>query len=220
MFRGVASPGVQIRELAPHLWWWTAPHPEWGPDDFVDGKGWQPEVSSYALVGDGSLVLFDPLVPAGEEDAFWAALDGDVEHHGAPAILLTVYWHARSSREILDRYEGATLWAHEPSAGEVAKRAPVTHRFADSAVLPGGVEAIAMHHVNEAAFWLPGHRLLVLGDSVLGYDDRVELSPSSWLREGESVAEQRASVERALARKPERLFLTHGGPRLPAELQL
>jgi hypothetical protein len=129
-----------------------------------------------------------------------------------------VYWHARSSQEILDSYEGATLWAHEPSAGEVAKRAPVTNTFAGGAVLPGGVEAIAMHHVDEAAFWLPGHRSLVLGDSVLGYDDRIELSPSSWLRKGESVAEQRASVERALARKPERLLLTHAGPRLPAEL--
>jgi hypothetical protein len=55
---------------------------------------------------------------------------------------------------------------------------------------------------------------------VLGYDDRIELSPSSWLREGESVAEQRASLDRALAREPERLLLTHGGPRAPAGLQL
>jgi glyoxylase-like metal-dependent hydrolase (beta-lactamase superfamily II) len=211
---------VEIRQLAPQLWWWTAPHPEWGPEELVDGKGWQREVSSYALVGEGSLVLFDPLVPAGEEDEFWTALDGDVEHHGPPAILLTVYWHARSSREIFDRYEGATLWAHEPAAEEVAKRAPVTNTFEDGAVLPGGVEAIAMHHVDEAAFWLPGHGSLVLGDSVLGYDDRAELSPSSWLRDGESVAEQRASVERAVAREPERLLLTHGGPRTADELQL
>lgn len=211
---------MQIRKLAPHLWWWTAQHPEWGPDDFIDGKGWQQEVSSYALVGDGSLVLFDPLVPAGEEDAFWAALDGDVEHHGPPAILITVYWHARSSRGILDRYEGASLHAHAPAQAAVAKRAPVTSTFAGGDVLPGGVEAIAMHHMDEAAFWLPGHRSIVLGDSLLGYEDRVELSPSTWLRKGESVAEQRASVERALAREPEQLLLTHGGPRTPAELQL
>jgi hypothetical protein len=77
-----------------------------------------------------------------------------------------------------------------------------------------------MHQVDEAAFWLPAHRSLVLGNSVLGYDDRVELSPSSWLREGESVAAQPASVEQALAREPERLLLTRGGPRAPAELQL
>jgi len=211
---------VQIQQIAPHLWWWTAPHPDWGPDDFKDGRGWQRDVSSYALVEDDTLVLFDPLVPAGDEEEFWAALDGDVEHHGPPAILITVYWHARSSREIVDRYEGASLWAHEPSAGEVAKRAAATNTFAGGDSLPGRVQAIAMHHAAEAAYWLPGHRALVIGDSVLGYEGRAELSPPSWLRDGESVAEQRASVERALERDPERLLLTHGGPRPPAELQL
>jgi hypothetical protein len=211
---------VEIEQIAPHLWWWTAPHPGWGPEDFVDGQGWKQSVSSYALVEDDSLVLFDPLVPAGDEGAFWAALDGDVERHGPPSILITVYWHSRSSREILDRYEGAMLWAHEPSAEEVAKRVPVMSTFADADALPGGAEAIAMHHMEEAAFWLPSHGSIVLGDSVLGYDDRVELSPASWLREGESVTEQRASVERALALEPERLLLTHGGPRARRELEL
>jgi hypothetical protein len=57
---------VEIEQIAPHLWWWTAPHPGWGPEDFVDGQGWKQSVSSYALVEDDSLVLFDPLVPAGD----------------------------------------------------------------------------------------------------------------------------------------------------------
>jgi hypothetical protein len=34
------------------------------------------------------------------------------------------------------------------------------------------------------------------------------------------MEELEASVRRALARDPERLLLTHGGPRAPAELQL
>jgi hypothetical protein len=204
---------VEILEVAPHLWWWTAPHPEWGPEDFVDGQGWERKVSSYALVEGDSLVLFDPLVPAGDEIRFWAALDGDVEHHGPPTILLTVYWHARSAAAILDRYEGATLWAHEPSADQVGKRAPVATTFADGDLLPGGVEAVGMHHMDEAAFHLPGHRALVFGDSVLGYEDRIELSPESWLREGESPTELRASVLRAVeAASPNWLLLTHGGP--------
>jgi glyoxylase-like metal-dependent hydrolase (beta-lactamase superfamily II) len=211
---------VEIRELEPHLWWWTAPHPDWGPDDFVDGRGWGRDVSSYALVEDGSLVLFDPLVPAGDEATFWSALDGDVEDHGPPAIVLTVFWHARSAQEILDRYEGATLWAHEPAAEAIGERARFTKAFAGGDALPGGVEAIAMHHMDEAAFWLPSHRSLVLGDSVIGYEGRAELCPSSWLREHESTTEQRASVERALAFGPRRLLLTHGGPRDAAELEL
>jgi glyoxylase-like metal-dependent hydrolase (beta-lactamase superfamily II) len=205
---------VQIEQIAPHLWWWTAKHPDWGPDEFKDGEGWQELVSSYALVEDDSLVLFDPLVPAGDEGAFWAALDRDVEHHGPPAILITVYWHARSSREILDRYEGTTVWAHEPALDEVSKRAPVTNAFAGGDALPGGVQALAMHHMDEAAFWLPDHRAVVFGDSLLGYEDYVRHCPESWLREGESLATSRQAVERVLnGKKPRRLLLTHGGPR-------
>ena len=211
---------MEIEQIAPQLWWWTAPHPDWGPPDFEDGQGWERDVSCYALVEADDFVLFDPLVPAGDEERFWAALDGDVEHHGPPRILISVFWHARSAGDILDRYDGAELYAHAPAAAEVAKRVPVTHTFADGDVLDGGVEAIAMHHMDEAAFWLPGHRALLVGDSVLGYGDRAELCPPSWLREGESVDELEASVRRALEHDPELLLLTHGGPRPRAQLQL
>ena len=209
---------MEVQQIAPQLWWWTAPHPEWGPEDFEDGEGWQRDVSCFALVEDDSLVLFDPLVPAGDEEKFWAALDGDVEHHGPPSILLTVFWHARSAQEILDRYEGGTLWAHEPAAAPIAERVRITNTFDGGDRLPGGVEPVSMHHRDEAAFWLPSHRALVLGDSVLGYDGRAALCPASWLAEGESTAELVASVRRALEHGPELLLLTHGGPRPRAQL--
>jgi len=211
---------VEIEQIAPHLWWWTAPHPEWTPSAFKDGRGWERDVSSYALVEDGSLVLFDPLVPAGDEERFWSALDRDVEHHGPPSILISLYWHARSAGVILSRYEGASVWAHEPAVGEVAKRVDVSQTFADGDALPGGVEALALGIMNEAAFWLPGHRALVLGDAVLGYEGRAELCPPSWLDKNDSWDELEASVRRALERDPERLLLTHGGPRPRTELQL
>ncbi len=211
---------MEIEQLAPHLWWWTAPHPDWGPPDFESGQGWERDVSCYALVEGDDLVLFDPLVPAGDEERFWAALDGDVEHHGPPAILLTIYWHARSAQEILDRYDGATVWVHEPSADLFGERVRVTHTFAAGDTLPGGVAPIAMHHRAEAAFWLPTHRALVLGDSVLGYDGRAALSPASWLADGETPAELEATVRRALELEPELLLLTHGGPRPRAQLEL
>jgi glyoxylase-like metal-dependent hydrolase (beta-lactamase superfamily II) len=211
---------VELEQIAPHLWWWTAPHPDWGPPDFEAGQGWERDVSCYALVEGGELVLFDPLVPADDEERFWAALDGDVEHHGPPRILISVFWHARSAREILERYDGAELLAHERAAGDVAERVPVTRTFADGDVLAGGVEAIAMHHMDEAAFWLPSHRAMLFGDSVLGYEGRAELCPASWLREGESTEAVEASVRRALERGPELLLLTHGGPRPRAQLEL
>src|SRR5262249_60367952 len=127
---------------------------------------------------------------------------------------------ARSAGEILDRYEGAEVCAPGPAAGEVAKRVPVTGSFADGDILAGGVEAIAMHHMDEAAFRLPGHHAVLFGDSVLGYEGRVALSPASWLRDGESPEKVEASVRRALEPEPELLLLTHGGPRPRAQLQL
>jgi glyoxylase-like metal-dependent hydrolase (beta-lactamase superfamily II) len=211
---------MDIEQIAPHLWWWTAPHPEWSPQELQDGRGWGRDVSCYALVEGDALVLFDPLVPAGDEEAFWSVLDGDVEHHGPPAILVTVYWHARSGQEILDRYEGASLWAHGPAKEPIAERVQITNTFEDGDVLPGGVEAIAMHKRDEAAFWLPAHRALVLGDSVLGYEGHAELCPPSWIAETNSMAEVEASVRRALTREPELLLLTHGGPRPRRQLQL
>jgi glyoxylase-like metal-dependent hydrolase (beta-lactamase superfamily II) len=211
---------VEIEQIAPHLWWWTAPHPEWGPSDFKNGKGWEQDVSCYALVAEDALVLFDPLVPRGDETEFWKALDSDVEHHGPPAILLTIFWHARSAQEVLDRYDGTSVWVHSLSQEPFAERVQVTNTFGDGDVLPGGVEAVALHHRDEAAFWLPSRRALVLGDSVLGYDGRVELCPPSWLVGGESVEQSEAAVLRALERDPERLLLTHGGPRPRGELEL
>jgi glyoxylase-like metal-dependent hydrolase (beta-lactamase superfamily II) len=198
-----------MEQIASRLWWWTAHHPEW-----------KQEVSSYALVENDQLVLFDPLAPPGDEEAFWQALDGDVNHHGPPAILITVYWHARSSQQILDRYSGSTLWAHKPAKRGLGNRVTYTDVFEAGETLPGRVEALAMHHMNEAAFWLPSHRALVLGDSVVGHDGRAELSPSSWLRSRETVAEQRASVKRAMERNPKRLLLTHGGPTDPKALEM
>lgn len=61
----------------------------------------------------------------------------------------------------------------------------------------------------------------MLGDSVLGYEGRVELCPPSWIAEENSMTKVEASVRRALTNhEPERLLLRHGGPRPRAQLQL
>lgn len=200
---------MTIEQIAPQLWCWSARHPEW-----------KQEVSSYALVAEGVFVLFDPLVPEEDSGELWEALDNDVRHHGPPAILITVHFHVRSSRAILDRYEGSTVWGHEPALTKVRRRLRETRSFQEGDALPGGVDGVAMHHMDEAAFWLPSHKALVLGDSVVGTGDRAALSPPSWLRNSETVDEQRSSVQRALERRPVLLLLTHGGPMDPQALEV
>ena len=69
---------MDVRELKPRLWYWTARHPEWTPDD-GGADGWEPEVGSYAYVPPdaSTFVLIDPIVPE-DDGALWKALDDDV----------------------------------------------------------------------------------------------------------------------------------------------
>lgn len=202
-----------MEEIAPQLWWWTAPHPEWTPEDLEGGQGWEEIVSSYALVDDG-LVLFDPLV----ED--WDALDALVERHGPPAILLTVLWHGRSAPEILERYEGSATWAHEPAAQWVEERTPVTKTFRVGDSLPAGSEAVHMRRLEEIAFWLPKHDAVVVGDTILRHGDKAALCPPTWVRKNETFEPAREAVRELMSRNPARLLLTHGGPTDPNALKV
>jgi glyoxylase-like metal-dependent hydrolase (beta-lactamase superfamily II) len=203
-----------VQEIVRGLWWWAGPHPEWTPDDLEGGAGWGEIVSSYALAAEGTLLLFDPLA----ED--WSGLDGLVEQHGPPAVLITIMWHARSAQDVLDRYDGASVWAHEPAAAWIGERTRYTNTFNVGDELPGGVEALHMRRIEEVAYWLPSHDFVVVGDTILGHGDHAAICPPTWVRKSETIAPARAAVRRLLERRPERLLLTHGGPTDPAALEV
>jgi hypothetical protein len=195
---------VNVRELKPRLWYWTSRHPDWTPED-----GWEPEVGSYAYVPPdlSALVLFDPLVPAGGEDAFWEALDGDVRHHGPPHVLVTVLpWHLRSAQAILDRYEGARLWVHAPVSDELPEPTTATDVFQVGDELPGGIEAhSAGGSEHEIAYRIPERAAVVVGDSLIarpGEPVRV------WPDEDSVPRALRALLDHPI----ELLLLTHGEP--------
>jgi glyoxylase-like metal-dependent hydrolase (beta-lactamase superfamily II) len=204
-----------VQEIAPGLWWWTAPHPDWTPEDLEGGEGWEQVVSSYALADD-VFILFDPLI----ED--WHELDRHVEKHGAPAILITLFWHARSAQEILDRYDGASVWAYEPAAEWIGERTRYTTKFNAGDSLPAGIEAIPMPRVAEVAYWLPQHNSVVVGDTILRHGDRASLFPATWVarRKQEIIDAAKQSVRELMERSPDRLLLTHGGPTDPSALEV
>ena len=206
---------MNVVELRTGLWWWTAPHPDWTPDE-GGPDGWEQEVSSYFYAARDALLLFDPLVPPEEtEDAgrFWDALDRDVGEHGAPHVLLTVYWHARSAQAILDRYEGTRVWAHDREASEARKRVALTDTFRPGDALPGGVEARETPRGGEILFWLPEHAALVAGDVLLGVDGgAIRVCPDSWLGPNASPADVREDLRALLDLPVERVLLTHGEP--------
>ena len=59
---------MDVTELVPGLWRWTAPHPDWSPEDDEGGEGWARDVGCLYLETPRALVLFDPLAPAEETE--------------------------------------------------------------------------------------------------------------------------------------------------------
>ena len=187
---------MDVRELRPGLWRWTAAHPEW-----EHAEHWGPQVGSvYAELPD-ALVMVDPLVTQDDEDRFWEALDRDVERVGKPVhVLLTVHWHERSVAAVLDRYK-ATLWRPEEK-GE----------------LPAGVHAEVVKGSDwvEALFFLEPHRALIAGDLLIGKaGGGIEL-PVGWFPKGEqdwAQQELKPELRKRLAELPvELVVVSHGEP--------
>lgn len=169
-------------ELAPGLWRWTAPHPDW-----KEGDDWDQAVGCIYYEAPSTTVLVDPLVPP-ERDRFLEALDRDVERRGLPvSILLTVPWHQRSAAELAERYR-------------------------EAAAAPAGVEAFALPEVEETLWWLPEHGALVAGDVLLGAPGGVRVCPDSWLDERSSPSSLRAALLPLLELPIERVLVSHGDP--------
>jgi glyoxylase-like metal-dependent hydrolase (beta-lactamase superfamily II) len=186
---------MEVQELRPGLWRWTAEHPEWD-----HAQHWGPDVGSvYAELPD-AVVVVDPLVPAGEDERFWSALDRDVQRLGLPVrVLLTVHWHERSVAAVLDRYD-ATLWRPEEKGD-----------------LPTGVQPEVVKGADwvEAMFFLEPHRALVTGDLLIGKNGGIEL-PIEWFPKAErewAERELKPELRERLGALPiELVVVSHGEP--------
>jgi glyoxylase-like metal-dependent hydrolase (beta-lactamase superfamily II) len=201
-----------VSELAPGLWRWTALHPDWTPEEAEEGDGWEQEVGCVYLETPAHVLLFDPLIPGEPESraTFLSNLDDDVKRKGKPvAILLTIFWHVRSSAELARRYD-ATTWVQ---AGAVERvDAPVTNPFALGDALPGGVIGLDGQRGFETIYWLPEQRALVPGDSLLGDGSGgVRVTPASWLS-NTTPRDFKRSLRGLLDLPVEMVLLSHGEP--------
>jgi glyoxylase-like metal-dependent hydrolase (beta-lactamase superfamily II) len=215
---------MRVEPIAPGLWWWASPHPEWTEDDGGPG-GWDAEVASIYVEGDDGVVLIDPLVPVdpGDRERFWRALDRDLLRLSeAPlAVLVSSPWHRRSAAAVAERYRGRTgtaIRVHEEAAAFVAELDARPFREGDA--LPCGVRP---HRIDgteptECAFWIPDHRALVFADAVIGTGHgALQLCPSAWLAAGEEgrerhVSQLRPSIRRLVDLGAERVLPSHGAP--------
>lgn len=169
---------MQIQEIENGIWTWTAPHPDWKPENDKPG-GWGQFVTSVlyypvavaekagskspkeTLSKDGqiaraesALIMIDPLAPPPESpdsSVFWKALDSDVERSHLPlAILIGNEYHSRSAKAVLDRY------SKKPGAslwGHESLRGKSgvepTRTFRGEETLPGGVVAYPLSSLSE-----------------------------------------------------------------------
>jgi hypothetical protein len=178
---------VDLQRVAPGLWRWTAPHPDWEPSEQEDDPAdWARDVGCVACNAGDTLVLIDPLVADGD----FSALDRLAGSRSTVAVLTTLPFHRRSCDALIERY-GASRSA------------------------PEGVDAIVIEGAGETMYWLPEHRALVPGDRVLG--DRppgLRLCPPSWLRylDGFTRDDLRDALRPLLALPVELVLVSHGQP--------
>ena len=134
---------------------------------------------------------------------------------GAEHVLVTVYWHGRTTKEV----DAARVWASTRSAQPLRNRGiRVTDAFRAGDDLPGGIKALQTPRAAEVVYWLPEQRALAVGDVLLGAgakpratDDPLRLCPERWLGKA-THADLRASLRPLLDLPVERVLVSHGKP--------
>jgi glyoxylase-like metal-dependent hydrolase (beta-lactamase superfamily II) len=172
---------MELNELAPGLRRWVAYYPEWKDD-----------VGSLAVETDDGLVLIDPLDPPREL--------GPARH-----VLLTIFWHARSTRDL----GAGRIWAPARSLRPLERRGVDAHPVRPGDELPGGIQALASGRSGEVVYWLPAQRALVAGDVLLGGPLRI--CPDSWIGKAGQAA-VREALSPALELPIELVLVSHGVP--------
>ena len=186
---GPVREDVEMLEIASGLRRWTARHDHCEED-----------VGSLAVETSDGLVLIDPIEPPREVAT-------------ADHVLVTVYWHARSTGAL-----GATrIWASARSSRPLKTRGvEVTDPFRAGDDLPGGIRAFQTARSAEVVYWLPDQRAVVVGDVLLGAgakphatSDPLRLCPERWLGKG-THDELRRTLRPLLDLPVERVLVSHG----------
>jgi glyoxylase-like metal-dependent hydrolase (beta-lactamase superfamily II) len=179
-----------MEEIAPGLRRWTAPHEEWAEN-----------VGSLALESDDGLILIDPLDPP-------RGLRRP-DH-----VLLTVFWHNRSTRDL----KAKRVWAPGSVRALRNRGVEVTDEFSAGDELPGGLRAFQTARANEVVYWLPKQRAVAVGDVLLGAgakpratNDPLRFCPERWLGKA-TYDDLRVSLAPLLELHVSRVLVSHGEP--------
>ena len=208
-------------ELAPGIWHWQAPHPDWEPTE-----PWDRNVSSYAIDDGERLLLLDPLaVPS-------ALVERAADRPAA--VVLTAPWHERDARSLVERL-GVPVYTPLPDTadylmqtyGVTAEQAGdgspdvvwllkegigEAHPYAAGDRLDVGVEAFPGQKPNDMVLWVERRRAVVAGDTLVDFGRGLEIN-ARWLGRSGVTRERVVEALRPLLDLPvEHVLATHGGP--------
>jgi glyoxylase-like metal-dependent hydrolase (beta-lactamase superfamily II) len=188
---------AEIRDIAPGLWVWSRPHPDWTPGSDFGGP-----VTSTCVSAGGEVVLLDPVAPEPDDREAWARLDA------APPTVVVVLKpdHVRDVDLFVRRYGARPFgpWLFHPGDVPHCELEAVE----PGSSLPGGLTALYDGRGrNETPMWIAEHRTLVFADALTA--PRGEL-----LVWGCPALEERAlPALRALLELPfEHVIVSHGDP--------
>jgi glyoxylase-like metal-dependent hydrolase (beta-lactamase superfamily II) len=210
-----------VRELAPGLWHWQAPPPEWR-----SSEPWDENVSSYALDDGERLLFFDPIAPPSELETLAPERE--------TAVVLTAPWHERDMQGLVERH-GVPVYAPRPDTAEDlvrmfgitpeqagdgspdlvwlrSERPDNWHPYEAGDRLPGGIETYQGHKRNDIVLWIPSQGAVIAGDTLADFGSGLEIN-ERWLADVGATREQVVEGLRPLLEQPvERVLATHGGP--------
>jgi glyoxylase-like metal-dependent hydrolase (beta-lactamase superfamily II) len=187
----------EIRDVAPGLWIWRLPHPDW-----KEGLGWEQAVTSTCVESGGEVALLDPLAPPEDATEIWERLDA------RPPTMVVVLKpdHVRDVDLFVRRYGSRAygpwlFWRTNVPETELEPVEPGTE-------LPGGLVALYDGRGRmETPLWLPEQRTIVFADGLT--------APGGELRVWKTTAfrERALPALRALLELPfEHVIVSHGEP--------
>jgi glyoxylase-like metal-dependent hydrolase (beta-lactamase superfamily II) len=146
-------------------------------------------------------------------------------------IVLTAPWHERDAESLVERLGAKVFTAPRDSAQQLMEQWGLTAEqagdgspdilwltYADKTDRPEGIEVFPGHKHNDRVYWLAGHHVVVVGDTLVDFGEGLHIN-ERWLTKN-MTREQVVEGLRPLLDQPVELVLpAHGAPADRAALE-
>jgi hypothetical protein len=188
---------VEVRDVAPGLWLWRQPHPDWR-----EGLDWEPEVSSFVAESRGETILLDPLAPPPQGREVWERLE-----RTPPTVAVVLKPDHVRDIDLFVRWFGVRAFGPDLFFADDVPRTKL-ELVLWGTELPGRLRAVYDGRgETETPLYLPEQRALVFADGMT--------APGGALRIWSTprFEERTLPAFRALLDLPfERVLVSHGEP--------